>query len=201
MKLKGIFILLPALLLASCYTRHKEAYNRLFIISEYGDDRPIPETKPFYFRYQVSNVSVDIWSDDSVHFKGKVFCYTVHLKKRRKYYGINFPVPDSVVNKIVKRFGDRHIEQILMEKDTARETTQCDDCGTLEYDYVNGRNSYRKQCYPIWTGWKTDSMDLFKAFIEENISIKNEFSRFIDYLPDGTYQLGMLPLKKTTFRE
>jgi len=198
MKQKGIIaIIFGIIFFASCIMNKTERYNTVFRLPDYGKPKSLKETdKPFLFRYWVANEQIEIWSDDSVHFFGKIFCYTArHDQRKMKFYGVNFHIPDSLTSKIVMKFNDLKVLKTLAQKDTGRLLfSECSDCGGVDYEYCCRKYYINKSSTWPTTGNKV--LDSFGYYIEQTIDIEKNYWEFIDFLPYRTYQRNMIEVRK-----
>ncbi len=195
-KIKGLVALLSIIFFVSCFASKKTRFNSVYKLHDYGNIKSIKQSnKRFYFRYSIPNEQIGIWSDDSIHYFGEVFCYTARKdKKKMKYYGINFHITDSITNEIVKEFNNLHVSQILTKDSGHFPLTTCDDCGFTEYEYSNGK-TYTIKTFYFNTGNKV--IDSFGNFIEKSVQVEKKFYEFIDYLPYGLYQRNMMDVVKS----
>ncbi len=180
--------------LASCWSSKKTKYDTVYKMQDYGVIESIKNCgKPIYLRYHITNVALDIWSNDSNQYIGKTICYTVrHTKRGYKSYGINFHVADSVVSKIMNKFNTLGIAEIL-KTDTVQRFWSCDDCGIEEYEYFDGHNYFQKSHFSRNAYILIDS---FSKFISTNINPDKRFFEMIYHLPKGTYQRNMIEVIK-----
>lgn len=194
--MKIIFLLsaLVSIMLTSCWSSKEAKYDTVYKMQDYGILEAIKNCgKPIYLRYHITNVALDIWSNDSNQYIGKTICYTVrHTKRGYKSYGINFHVADSVVGKIMDMFNTLGIAEIL-KTDTVQRVSSCNDCGIEEYEYFDGHNYFRKSQFSKKAYILIDS---FSKFIKTNIEPDKRFSELIDQLPKGTYQRNMIQVIK-----
>ena|GEM_PF-5670070 len=192
MKILGA--LLCILFFVSCVTSFRTRHNGVYKLHEYGNSKSLSHVnKPFYFRYSIANEEINIWSNDSLHYFGEIFCYTARLdKQKRRYYGMNFQIPDSVTNKIIRKFNSLGVRKTLVEDSCSRFTT-CDDCGPKEYEYSSSGHYIHRMNFSD-KGYQT--MDSFGNYIEQYVEANKKFNLFIDCLPHGEYQKNMVILIK-----
>ena len=186
-------VLLAALLfvtLASCKSSYKDQYCKVYRMKGYGLLEPIDTSKKvFYLRYDVDNLTIDIWSLDSVHYTGKLICFTVrHLKRKYKYYGINFQAEDSMITGIMRKFYELGIAEIL-KKDTFMQYSFGSHGDHNTFKYYDGYNYISKEHFSLKA---EPTMRTFQSTILSYVNRDELFKRFINYLPNGTYQRGML---------
>ena len=130
-----------------------------------------------------------------MHFFGTLFCYTTRKdKENRKYYGVNFPIPDSITANLVKKIGELQIVQIFTCDTTKFPAFICDDCGFKDYEFFNGNFHFRRS-FDLCSGNK--AVDSLGSFIEQTLHVEKMFFQFIDSLPDGTYVLDRMDVVKS----
>jgi len=194
--MKTIFLLtvLLSVTLASCLSSKTTKYDTVYKMRGYGIIESIKNCdKPFYLRYHITNVALDIWSNDTNQYIGKTICYTVrHTKRGYKSYGINFHVSDSIVIKIMNKFNTLGIAGIL-KTDTVQGFWSCADCGIDEYEYFDGHNYFRRSNFTMKSHILIDS---FSKFISMNIIPDKRFFELIEHLPKGTCQQNRMEVIK-----
>jgi hypothetical protein len=180
----------------SCFATKKAKYDIVYKLHDYGNPRSLKQSKKqFYFRYSIANEEIDIWSDDSIHYFGKLFCYTARRDKRKiKYYGINVHISDSITNEIVKCINNFHILEIFSKDSIVFPLTDCSDCDIAEYEYSNGKHYIQKRYFSIKA---SQTIDSFENFIKKGAEMDKYFYEFIDRLPNGLYQKNMVDVIKS----
>jgi len=209
---KEFAMIILLVLCTSCFSQRKAPYKRMVhfgdslcrwdITPEMFDSLGIKSIeksrKSFYFRYGLSNVTVDIWSDDMVHYNGKAYCYTNNEDtKRRWYYGNSFQLADSIANAIGNAFQEMHIAEIPPEESIlGAPTGNCADCSGALFEFSDGKHYSRKLYLSIYSHAKTireaGIIDSFSNFIEKTAKVNAHFDEFLFTLPKGHYREGIM---------
>ncbi len=213
-----LFLILGVVLFClGCFSEHRAVYTRMM---RFGDSLPgtgwtqqmfdsigmkqVKNTnKQFYFRFGIEgeSVAVDIWSDDMVNYHAQLFCY-IHneYKKKTRYFGMAFPLGDSIANRIVHLFNDLGIAAIT-------------DVEAMQgYNYKGIRNdtiviyellNAGKYTYKVYAGShvffsieEAKRIDSFSNYIYTSTGMSDTYDKFIDYLPDGVYNKGKVAIVK-----
>ena len=211
---KGLVAIILVILCASCFSQRKTPYKRM---RHFGDTtfkesfsgemldslgmRSIENsTRPFNFRYSLMNTTVDLWSDDTVHYHCRVYCYiNSENTKRTWYYGNCFQLTDSIANEIGNAFQEMHIAEIPPEETILGVPTgNCADCSGALFEFSDGKHYSRKLYLSIYSHAKTireaGIIDSFSNFIEKTANVNAHFNDFLNTLPKGFYREGVMTI-------
>jgi hypothetical protein len=204
-------------LLASCFVQHKTAYKKMKwfgdtthrggwtqeMLDSIGLKLVKNATVPYHFRYSVGQRVVDVWSADMLQYHGRVTCFTTGNRKSREFfYGMNFPVADSVATAIAIELRKRDVFEMPDIFTEAKEPFDCADCTFESYQCMTAGGYRLKTYWAEWPGHKgpfkssAAKVDSMNKFIESGAEVDEKFDEFISLLPNGTYQDGIIQRMK-----